>query len=95
MARDRPPLADMNGRVCVVTGATRGIGQATVESLAALGATLVLVCRRREDGERVAGTLPAVRGAPPAAIVVADLSSQRSVREAADEIRASFPMFTC
>ena len=50
----KTPLADMTGRVCVVTGAIAGIGRATAERLAELGATLVLVCRRLEDGESVA-----------------------------------------
>jgi NAD(P)-dependent dehydrogenase (short-subunit alcohol dehydrogenase family) len=87
----RTALADMAGRVCVVTGATRGIGRATAERLAELGATLVLVCRRREDGERVASALAESRPAPRAWVVTADLSSQRSIREAADAIRDRHP----
>jgi retinol dehydrogenase 14 len=84
----------MTGRVCVVTGATRGIGRATAEGLAELGATLVLVCRRREDGERVASAI-AQSGraprAPRASVVTAELSSQHSIREAADVIRDRHP----
>jgi NAD(P)-dependent dehydrogenase (short-subunit alcohol dehydrogenase family) len=79
-------LGDMTGRVCVVTGANRGIGRATAEGLGRLGATLVLVCRRREDGESVAGPIAAARTCPPPAVVEADLSSQRAVRAAAEEI---------
>jgi NAD(P)-dependent dehydrogenase (short-subunit alcohol dehydrogenase family) len=85
------PLADMTGRVCVVTGANRGIGRATAEGLAALGATLVLVCRRVEDGEAVARELGAAHRAPVPLVVPADLSSQRSVRDAAETIRAAHP----
>jgi NAD(P)-dependent dehydrogenase (short-subunit alcohol dehydrogenase family) len=87
----RTPLADMTGRVCVVTGATRGIGRATAQRLAELGATLVLVCRRGEDGERVASALAESRRAPRASVVTADLSSQRSIREVADVIRDRHP----
>jgi retinol dehydrogenase-14 len=83
--------ADMAGRVCVVTGATRGIGRATAEGLAELGATLVLVVRRREDGAAVARKLRHAHGGPPAEVVTADLSSQRSIREAAAAIRAQHP----
>ena len=90
MAGGRHSLADMTGRVCVVTGATRGIGRATAERLAQLGATLVLVCRRREDGDRVAGAL-AHLPAPRAEVVVADLASQQAIREAAEAIRARHP----
>lgn len=86
------PLADLTGRVCVITGATRGIGRSTATGLAELGATLVLVCRRREDGEHVARALAATSRTPPATVVVvtADLSSQRSIRDAAGVIRERF-----
>ena len=39
---------DMNGKICVVTGANRGIGRATAQELADLGATVILVCRNRQ-----------------------------------------------
>jgi NAD(P)-dependent dehydrogenase (short-subunit alcohol dehydrogenase family) len=84
-------LADMTGRVCVITGATRGIGRATAEGLARLGATLVLVVRRREDGAAVARALRHAHAAPPAEVVPADLASQHSIREAAEAIRAHHP----
>lgn len=83
-----PPLADLSGRVCVITGATRGIGRATAEALGRAGATLVLVCRRREDGEQVAARLPAGGSGPAPWVVQADLSSQAEVRAAAEEIRS-------
>jgi NAD(P)-dependent dehydrogenase (short-subunit alcohol dehydrogenase family) len=84
-------LADMTGRICVITGATRGIGRATAERLAELGATLVLVVRRREDGAAVARELRHAHGASPPEVVPADLSSQRSIRDAAEAIRAHHP----
>lgn len=80
----------MTGRVCVVTGANRGIGRATAEGLAELGASVVLVCRRREDGERVSREMTA-RGLPAPDVVAADLSSQRSIRQAALEIQGRHP----
>jgi 3-oxoacyl-[acyl-carrier protein] reductase len=45
-------------RVCVVTGASRGIGRATAEALAQEGASLVLVGRRAETLRSVAQGLP-------------------------------------
>jgi NAD(P)-dependent dehydrogenase (short-subunit alcohol dehydrogenase family) len=87
----RTPLRDMTGRTCVVTGATRGIGRATARRLAELGAKLVLISRRREDGENVARAIAESRRAPPAEVVTADLSSQHSIREAADVIRERHP----
>jgi NAD(P)-dependent dehydrogenase (short-subunit alcohol dehydrogenase family) len=77
----------MAGRVCVITGASRGIGRATALGLAELGASLVLVCRRREDGEAVSEEI-AVRQQVPVDVVPADLSSQASIRQAAAEMRS-------
>jgi len=47
--------------------------------------------RKREDGEKVVRELSTAGSAPHAVVVTADLSSQRSIREAADEIRRRFP----
>jgi NAD(P)-dependent dehydrogenase (short-subunit alcohol dehydrogenase family) len=82
--------ADMTGRVCVITGATRGIGRATAQGLARLGATILLICRREQDGEEVSRELTPHAAEPPE-VVTADLSSQASIRSAAAEIRQRHP----
>ena len=45
---------DLIGRVCVVTGATRGLGLATATALAGMGATVVMLGRDRARGEAAA-----------------------------------------
>ena len=50
------------GRVALVTGASRGIGAATAEALAAAGAHVVLVGRTSEDLEKVEEAIHAAGG---------------------------------
>ena len=69
----------MKGTVCVVTGATSGIGKAAATALARLGATVVLVGRDRGRTEAAAAAIARVSASPPRA-EVADLASLEQVR---------------
>jgi retinol dehydrogenase 12 len=69
----------MKGAVCVVTGATSGIGKAAAAALARLGATVVLVGRDRGRTEAAAAEIAPVSASPPRA-EVADLASLEQVR---------------
>jgi retinol dehydrogenase 12 len=69
----------MKGTVCVVTGATSGIGKAAATALARLGATVVLVGRERGRTEAAAAEIARVSASPPRA-EVADLASLEQVR---------------
>ena len=77
----------MAGRTCLVTGATSGIGKATAAGLARLGADLVLVARDRAKGEATVAELQAATGNPRIELLVADLASQASIRQLAEEYR--------
>jgi retinol dehydrogenase 12 len=77
----------MNGKVCVVTGATSGIGKATAAALARQGAELVLVGRDRGRSEATAAELARVAASPPR-VEIADLSSMAQVRALADRLGA-------
>ncbi|MCJ2011692.1 SDR family oxidoreductase [Methylobacterium sp. J-076] len=81
----------MRGKVCLVTGATGGIGYETALGLARMGARVGLVGR---DGAKLAGCADRIRAAAPEAQVDtyrADLSSQGEIRRVAAEIRAAAP----
>jgi len=53
-------LFDLNGRVAVVTGSTRGLGHAVAKALIAHGATVVVSSENAEDTAAVAAELGAV-----------------------------------
>ena len=82
--------ADMQGKVCVVTGANSGIGKETALGLAQLGATVVLVCRSQERGAAALAEIKQRSGNDSVALLVADLSSQRQVRRVAAAYRQQF-----
>ena len=60
--KDRTLKGTVEGKVCVVTGATSGIGLATAEKLAEAGAILVIGARTKETLDEVAGQLEAKGG---------------------------------
>jgi len=75
----------MKGKVCVVTGATSGIGKAAAAALAGLGATVVLVGRDRGRTEAAAAEIAPVSVSPPRA-EIADLASLEQVRGLAERL---------
>lgn len=78
----------MANRVCLITGATSGIGRATALALAQQGAELVLLCRDRGKGGETAAAARAA-GAGAVDLLLADLGRQAEVRRAAAEFLAS------
>ena len=81
----------IEGRVCVVTGATGGIGQAAAMELARRGATVVLVARNAERAERTRAEAVRAAGHDRVGVVLADLSVQSQVRAAAARILERWP----
>jgi 2-dehydro-3-deoxy-D-gluconate 5-dehydrogenase len=74
-------MTDLNGKIAVVTGASRGIGEASARALDAAGARVVVSGRTLSDLERVAADL---NNDP--VILQADLSLPRSGTELADRV---------
>jgi retinol dehydrogenase-14 len=81
----------MKGKVCLVTGATSGIGKAAATALAAQGATVVIVCRNREKGEAVKQEIARATGNNSLDLMVADLASIESTRKGAADFLARYP----
>ena len=75
----------MQGQVCVVTGATSGIGKAAAAALARQGAEVIVVGR---DPGRTEATAAAIQadGAPPPKVEIADLARLDQVRALAGRL---------
>ena len=71
----------MKGKVCVITGANRGIGKATAEALAQLGATVILACRDIERGEIAKAEIISATSNPNVELMLVDLSLQESIQK--------------
>jgi NAD(P)-dependent dehydrogenase (short-subunit alcohol dehydrogenase family) len=83
--------SSLEGRTCLVTGASSGVGEQTALGLARRGARVVLVCRSRERGERSRAAIAQASGNPHVQLQLADLSSQAAIRQLAKEILADLP----
>jgi NAD(P)-dependent dehydrogenase (short-subunit alcohol dehydrogenase family) len=84
------PLASMDGKTCIVTGANSGIGKETALGLAQLGAHVVMVCRNREKGQVALEEIRRESGSLRVDLLIADMSSQASVRALAEEIHHEY-----
>jgi NADP-dependent 3-hydroxy acid dehydrogenase YdfG len=76
---------ELSGRVCVVTGASSGIGEATARAFAAGGARVALLARRRERVQALAEEL-----GEAALPLEADVRDLQALRAAAEQVRARF-----
>jgi retinol dehydrogenase-14 len=81
---------EMQGRVCMVTGATSGLGRVTARALARQGATTIVVGRNEQ---KCAATVDEIReetGNGDVAYLLADLSSLEQVRALARTFQSQY-----
>ena len=81
----------MKDKVCLVTGATSGIGLVTAMGLAQKGATVVLVGRNRERGEAALARIRDEAGSRDARFFPTDLSVQEKVRQLVRDLQDHYP----
>jgi NAD(P)-dependent dehydrogenase (short-subunit alcohol dehydrogenase family) len=76
---------DMQGKICLVTGSTSGLGKATALALAQQNATVILGCRDKQRGEAVLAEIKEASPTATADLLLLDLSVQDSIRSAVTE----------
>ena len=79
-----PDARTLEGRIALVTGASRGIGAATAQALASAGARVVLTARKAKDLEAVEEAIHAAGGT--ATIAPLDLTESDSIARLANAI---------
>lgn len=80
----------MKDKICMVTGATSGIGLVTAQVLAQQGATVIMVGRNPEKGTAIVARIQQETGNPAVEFILADLSVQAQVRRMVQEFRRRY-----
>jgi retinol dehydrogenase-12 len=78
-----------NKPICLITGATEGVGKYTALALARGGFTVVMAARNREKAELVKSEIASVTGGN-VDYIVADLASLKDVRRLAEEFKGRY-----
>ena len=81
----------MRGKICVITGATSGIGRATAIGLGKLGADIIAIGRNERRGANVVQFIKSRPNSGKATFLRCDLSSQQQVRSLSNKIHGAIP----
>src|SRR3954469_783897 len=79
---------DLTGRTAVITGGSRGLGEAMAKALAEAGASIALVARDRTKLEQVRDAI--VQKGGTAAVFTADVTQEKDVTAVAEAIQHRF-----
>jgi len=83
---------DSNTRkpICLITGATEGVGRATAVELVSKGFTVVLAARNATKAEAVRAAIEAETGGK-VDVILADLTSLKAVHQLAETFKGRYP----
>lgn len=81
-------LFDLHGRIALITGASRGIGEATARLLAEQGAHVIVSSRKQEELDKVAAAIQKTGG--KATAIAAHAGSTEDIKRLMGDIAAQF-----
>jgi NAD(P)-dependent dehydrogenase (short-subunit alcohol dehydrogenase family) len=84
------PQPILKNKVCLITGANSGMGKESCIQLAYMGAHIVMLCRDETKGRIAQDEIIAKSGNDQVDLMIADLSSLKSVREFASAFMAKY-----
>lgn len=84
-------FTQMKDKICIITGATSGMGFATAVTLAGMGAILGLVCRNKARGDIAARMIIDKTKNKNINLFIADLSSMAEIKKLGEEVKKTFP----
>ncbi len=87
----QPITPTLQGKFCLITGATSGIGLVTARELARQGAHVLMVGRSPTKCADTVGQIRAQTGNQAVEALLADVSSQRQIRDLARQVRSRVP----
>jgi len=82
----------MEAKICLITGASAGIGKEVAIGLAKAGAHLILVCRDPQKGTAVVEEIRKITNSKNIDLFIADLSSQKSIHHLSESIHKKYNM---
>ena len=83
-------MSEMKGKICIITGSNSGIGKETATNLVKMGATIVMVVRDQERGEKARTEIVKQTGNNSVDLMICDLSSMDSIRRFVKEFKRKY-----
>lgn len=83
-------LFDLSGKTAIITGASRGIGEAIARRMAQAGANVIISSRKIDACEKVVGAINEIEGREAAHAVMCNISHKQDLQRLVDETKEKF-----
>lgn len=83
-------MLDLKDKICIVTGSNSGIGKVTALEIAKMGATVIMVARSKEKGEKALEEVKSLSGNKNIELMLCDSASQQSIRDFVEQFKAKY-----